>query len=96
MELASPPIEIERDPERCGGAPTLAGTRTTIHDIVSYAKLYDGDLERAHEEALPHLSLEVIRAAMVWYSEHSSEIDKILKRRQRSYERSLSKASASR
>jgi uncharacterized protein (DUF433 family) len=87
---------IVRDPERCGGKPTLAGTRTGVHDVVSYAHLYGGDLERVREEALPHLNMAQIRAAMDWYGEHREEIDEILRRRRERYERGLAEANAAR
>src|SRR5437588_5218633 len=35
---------IVRDPERCGGKPTVAGTRTGVHHVISYLNLYGGDL----------------------------------------------------
>jgi hypothetical protein len=37
---------ILRDPARCGGDPTLVGTRIGVHDVVMYAGLYGGDLAR--------------------------------------------------
>jgi uncharacterized protein (DUF433 family) len=78
--------EIVKDPKRCAGNPILAGTRTAVHDVVSYARRFGGDLERVRAKALPHLSLEQIRAAMVWYEEHPHEIEEILRRRQEEYE----------
>lgn len=77
---------ITRNPRRCGGAPTLAGTRIGVHDVVGYAQVYGGDLERVREEALPDLSAEQIHAAMAWYAEHREEIDTILRERQEHYE----------
>jgi uncharacterized protein (DUF433 family) len=82
-------ITIVRDPLRCGGDPTLAGTRIAVHDIVSYARLYGGDLERVRAEALPDLSLAQLRAAMDWYTAHQQEIDAILLQRSEEYERGL-------
>lgn len=96
MELASPPIEIVRDPERRGGAPTLAGTRTAIHDIVSYFQVYRGNVEQIVEEALPHLTPEQVEAALEWYRGHQEEIDAILRRRRERYERRLAQARAER
>jgi uncharacterized protein (DUF433 family) len=83
---------IVRDPKRCGGDPTLAGTRITVHDIVSYAHLYEGDLERVRQEALPDLSIAQLRAAMDWYGEHQQEIDAILLERSEEYERGVAAA----
>jgi uncharacterized protein (DUF433 family) len=85
---AQPTPAIVRDPKRCGGDPTLAGTRTAVHDVVSYTHLYGGDLSKVHE-TLPHLSLDQIQAALAWYDEHRKEIDDILERRREDYERGL-------
>jgi uncharacterized protein (DUF433 family) len=79
---------IVRDPRRCGGDPILAGTRTAVHDVVSYNQLYGRDLSQV-QEALPHLSLDQIRAALAWYGEHQQEIDELLKQRREDYERGL-------
>lgn len=72
---------IVRDPERCAGDPILEGTRTAVHDVVSYAKAFNGDLERTRDEALPHLSMKQVRAAMAYYAEHTEEIEEILRQR---------------
>jgi uncharacterized protein (DUF433 family) len=82
-------LTIVRDPNRCGGDPILAGTRIAVHDILSYARLYEGDLERIRAEALPDLSLAQLRAAMDWYTAHQQEIDAILLERAEDYERGL-------
>ena len=79
--VTKPTIQIERDPKRCSGHPTLAGTRTTVHDIVAYVQLYDSDVQRVVEE-FPHLSVDVVEAIMAWYADHKDEIDGILQRRQ--------------
>jgi uncharacterized protein (DUF433 family) len=87
VEIAPPPvIEIERNPKRCGGNPTLAGPRTTVHDVVANVRLYDGDIERMVED-FPHLTVEVVAAIMAWYQEHQEEIDAILRRRREEYQR---------
>jgi uncharacterized protein (DUF433 family) len=90
------PDMIVRDPERCGGKPTLSGTRTGVHDVVGYAALYGGDLERVREEALPHLSMEQVHSAMAWYTDHQEEIDEILRKRRERYQRGLARANAAR
>jgi uncharacterized protein (DUF433 family) len=95
-EIASPPtIEIERNPRRCGGHPTLAGTRTTVHDIVAYVQLYDGDVQRVSEE-FPHLTVEVVEAILAWYREHREEIDTILRCRREEYQHLLAENHAGR
>jgi uncharacterized protein (DUF433 family) len=85
-------VVIVRDPRRCGGDPTLAGTRIAVHDVVSYARLCGGDLERVRAEALPDLSLAQLRAAMEWYSHNQEEIDTILNERREDYARGSSAA----
>jgi uncharacterized protein (DUF433 family) len=85
---------VTRDPSRCGGAPTMAGTRVGVHDVVSYAAHYGEDLGRVREEALPHLSLEQLRTAMAWYRENRTEIDDLLRRRREEYERLVAEANA--
>jgi uncharacterized protein (DUF433 family) len=96
VEIAPPPvIEIERNPKRCGGNPTLAGTRTTVHDVVANVRLYDGDIERMVED-FPHLTVEVVEAILAWYQEHKEEIDGILRRRCEEYQRLLAESRAGR
>jgi uncharacterized protein (DUF433 family) len=85
---------IVRDPERCGGKPTIAGTRIGVHHVISYLNLYGGDLERVHAEALEHLSMDQLQAAVVWYHDHRDQIDAILQERAEDYERGVSEAVA--
>ena len=75
---------VIRDPERCAGDPILAGTRTAVHDVVAYARIYNGDLGEVHAE-IPHLSMEQIRTALAWYGEHTAEIDEILRQVREDY-----------
>lgn len=77
---------IVRDPDRCSGAPTIAGTRIGVHHVVGYARAYNHDLNRVHGEALPHLTLGQIKEAMVWYADNREEIDAILQRQREHYE----------
>ena len=53
----------------------MAGTRTAVHEVISYLRLYGGDPERVREEALPHLCLEQIHTSIDWYGEHQQEIE---------------------
>jgi uncharacterized protein (DUF433 family) len=78
---------IVHDPERCAGDPILEGTRTAVHDVVSYARAFNSDLERVRDEALPHLSMKQVRAAMAYYEEHRQEIEEILRQRREEYAR---------
>jgi uncharacterized protein (DUF433 family) len=84
-----PSLTLVRDPEICGGAPTFAGTRIGVHDVVGYAQVYGGDLDRVRKEALPYLSEGQIQAALEWYREHPDEIDDLLRRRREFYEQGL-------
>jgi uncharacterized protein (DUF433 family) len=96
QEAAARGIEfpsVIRDPERCGGDPILAGTRTAVHDVVAYAKLHIGDLNEVQSE-LPHLSMEQIQVALAWYDEHTAEIDEILHEIREDYARGLASAPA--
>jgi hypothetical protein len=68
-----------------------AGRRASV---ISYLKVYGGDLERVHREALEHVSLEQLRVAVAWYDEHSEEIDALLRERQALYERRVTEAVA--
>jgi uncharacterized protein (DUF433 family) len=96
VKIAPPPvIEIERNPKRCGGNPTLAGTRTTVHDVVANVQLYDGDIVRMVKE-FPHLTVEVVEAIMAWYQEHKAEIDDILRQRREDYQRLLAESRSGR
>ena len=89
VEITTPAvIEIERNPKRCSGHPTLAGTRTTVHNIVANVQLYNGDIERMVKD-FPHLTVELVEAIMAWYRDHREEIDGILQRRRERYARRL-------
>jgi uncharacterized protein (DUF433 family) len=87
---------IVRDPHRCAGDPILAGTRTAVHDVVSYARRFNWDLQRVRDEALPHLSLEQVSAAVAWYRENTAEIDAILAATHADYVRGLAETMARR
>jgi uncharacterized protein (DUF433 family) len=94
MEQKRPPmVEIARDPEVRSGAPIMAGTRMAVHDIVSYWRIYDGDVQRVIDD-FPYLTVEQIQAVLDWYREHQEEIDEILCQRRESYERLLAEKRA--
>jgi uncharacterized protein (DUF433 family) len=96
MEPASTPIvEIVRDPEVRGGAPTLAGTRLAVHDIVSQVQRNNGDVQRVVHD-FPYLTVEWVQAVLNWYQDHREEIDEILRRRQERYQRLLARSRAAR
>jgi uncharacterized protein (DUF433 family) len=87
-------IEIERNPRRCAGHPTLAGTRMTVHDIVADVQLYGGDVRRVVSD-FPQLSVEVVEAVMAWYGDNREEIDEILRQRREDYQRQLAEQARS-
>jgi uncharacterized protein (DUF433 family) len=47
---------IIRTPGKCGGAPTIAGTRIGVADVVALARRYDWNLERVRAREFPDLS----------------------------------------
>ncbi len=57
----------------CGGRPIIRGTRITVLDIVNYMEIY-GDRDRILQ-ALPHLTIKDIDAALNYYREHTEEIE---------------------
>lgn len=85
MESADPPVQIVRTQGTCGGNPRIVGTRMPVHDLVSYAQLYDGDLTRVQAD-FPYLTLDTLRAVMAWYEENREEIDGILRDRRERHE----------
>ncbi|MDA0747650.1 MAG: DUF433 domain-containing protein [bacterium] len=57
----------------CGGQPVVRGTRTSVLSIINYLEVY-GD-KSAILRALPHLSPEDIEAALMYYRQHTDEIE---------------------
>lgn len=84
--------DIVRNRKVRAGKPVLAGTRVDVHDVVRYARLYGGDLERVRSEALPQLSVEQLRAALAWYDGHREMIHEILDKAQRDYRAGLAES----
>jgi len=78
---------ITRTPGRCGGAPTIAGTRIGVADVVALARRYEWDLERVRVREFPDLSPADLMAAVKYYRGHEEEIEAILRRDQASLER---------
>jgi len=69
---------ITRVPGKCGGAPTFAGSRIGVADVVAPARRHDWDLERVRAQEFPDLSPAELDAAMRYYREHEEEIEAIL------------------
>ena len=59
--------------EICGGEPIIRSTRITVRDIVEYMQIYQS--KECILEALPHLTLEDIEAALAYYRKHRQEIE---------------------
>jgi uncharacterized protein (DUF433 family) len=74
-EWAGSGIAITRHPRRCGGEPTIAGSRITVAHVVALARRFDGDLVRVQSEGLPMRTLAEIRGSMEYYRDHAEEID---------------------
>jgi len=63
---------IVKEPQICGGEPTIKGTRTPVRAIV---ELYRMGLDPAEiPQRLPHLSLAHVFDALSYYSDHQDEI----------------------
>lgn len=80
---------IVSDKHTLGGNPRIAGTRIGVHHVIGYLRLYEGDLEKVRAEALEHLSMEELRAAVAWYVAHPEVIDTIIRENRETYERGL-------
>lgn len=77
---------VVHDPEICGGAPTLAGTRIGVHQIVRLAARAGGDAARVLDD-YPHLTLEQVAAALAYYDGHRDEVDAASAARSEFYDR---------
>jgi len=67
---------IVRKPGVCGGAPTIAGHRIRVADIVSQLRL-SGDIKGVHK-AFPHLTMAQIKGALDFYKANKQEIDEFI------------------
>jgi len=61
----------------CGGSPAIAGTRVRVAVVVGYSRIYDN--ASRIREALPHLTIDQIEAALVYYAKHRDEIEEEIK-----------------
>lgn len=80
---AEPPPRIVRDAR---GSAMVAGANTKVVEIVAHRRAYGGSPEEIHE-ALPHLSVAQIEAALTYFEEHRDEVEEDLERREREVER---------
>lgn len=66
--------EIELRPSRSGGARAfIAGTRVRVQDIYALSEV-DKKTPEQIVEALPHLTLGQVHAALAYYFDHRAEI----------------------
>src|SRR5438876_11120291 len=72
---------ITKDPEVCGGAACIDGTRIRVMDIASLKRR--GETPEQMLEAYPSLDLAQIYAALSYSYEHPKEIEASLKEDQR-------------
>lgn len=76
---------IVRTPGTLGGNPRLDGHRIGVHHVMSHFRIY-GSLELVQSEVWDYLTIEQLQAAMDYYTEHTEEIDAILRENQRGWE----------
>ena len=57
-----------------GGSAVLRGTRTPVSTIVAMYPVYGSDMTQI-VHALPHLTVDDVRAALAYYAHHAEEID---------------------
>jgi len=62
---------IVRDPNICGGVPTIKGTRVTLRTVL--ASLAEGATEKEIREAFPSLTAEDVRAAIAFAAASAQE-----------------------
>ena len=67
---------IVRDPNICGGDPTIEGTRVPITSLVVAYDLYR-DLGQIRT-AYPQVEIPTIMAALAFYEAHRQEIDALI------------------
>lgn len=66
---------IVRDPSVYGGRPSIEGHRIAVHDIaVSHQQGYTPD--QIASVMFPGLTLAQVHAALLYYYEHQSDIDR--------------------
>lgn len=67
---------IVKNPEICGGSPTISGTRISVRLIASRVKC--GDASEDILRDYPHLTLAQIHDAISYYFDHKEELEKEL------------------
>ena len=79
---------IVRVPGICGGSPTIEGTRIRVADIVGLQRI-EGESVEGILEGYPHLSREQVEAALAFYEQNRSEIDRYMEEEAALYAREL-------
>lgn len=74
---AEPPPRIVRDRK---GVPVIAGANTKVVEVVRHQQGTGHTPEEIHE-ALPHLSVAQVEAALAFFEEHREEIEEDIERR---------------
>jgi uncharacterized protein (DUF433 family) len=66
---------VTQNPDICGGAPVVAGTRIRVSHI---AHRYERERQSPDEivQSYPHLTLAQVHAALAYYYSHRELIDK--------------------
>ena len=65
---------ISSDPEICGGAPCISGSRIPVRTIGAYAQMGITPTELA-EEYYPWLTLPEIYGALTYYYDHLPQVE---------------------
>ncbi len=69
---------LATNPRIAGGAPIIKGTRVTVRAIAGYYQL--GMSVDEILQSLPHLTRSQVHAALAFYFDHQTEIDRDLSR----------------
>ena len=72
------PTEIKgivRNPRIFGGKPIIGQHRISVHDIAAHVRRGYTPEQIASDELYPDLTLEEVRAALLYYENHKEEID---------------------
>lgn len=65
---------IESVPGRCGGKPCIVGHRIRVQDIVQWTQQGQSPAEIVQD--FPQLTLADVHAALAYYFDHQTEIDR--------------------
>ncbi len=74
METQTEHPHVVRNPQVCGGAPTIRGTRISVLQIAVMWK--GGDTVEDIVQAFPHLEASQVYDAISFYLDHQQEIDR--------------------